>query len=120
MRADPQTETFSVVPYRGSSLLVRSIVPAKGVPYKHTCPLASFELVAHAVDACARDGFTMASIAASTGLPATQVATAMAYLRARKVIRVGFRRAQFRPGDDSGRSMHCDAMLEYAALRDHE
>ena len=39
-------ETFTVL----DGHLVRSVVPARGKPYEHRCPRASFETIAHAAD----------------------------------------------------------------------
>ena len=111
----PLTESFSVIPLREGTALIRDAVPrTTGNPYRHSCPLAAFETVAHAIGEAGDEGFTLTSLQAETGLPFTQVATAMAFLRERGIIEVRFGRRNF-PATDA---VHIDAMTEYHALRE--
>ena len=57
--------------------LVRKVVPRRGKPYEHRCPLASFERVAHAIDETGDDGFTLESLVEVEDLPFKQVAVAL-------------------------------------------
>lgn len=78
----PLNETFAVE----DGHLVRRVVPARGRPYAHRCPLADFEAVAHAIDELKGGSFTQASLRDGTGLRWTQVATALAFLTERGII----------------------------------
>jgi hypothetical protein len=42
----PLDEAYAVE----DGFLVRRVVPRRGVPYQHRCPLAAFEAVAHTID----------------------------------------------------------------------
>lgn len=52
-------ETFEVF----DGHLLRKVVPRRGRPYEHRCPLASFERIAHAAEELEEDGFTLETIA---------------------------------------------------------
>jgi len=112
---DPLVETFSVIPRGHSTALIRDAVPrTTGNPYRHSCSLAAFETVAHAIGEAGDKGFTLFSLQAATGLPFTQVATAMAFLRERGIVEVRFGRRTF----PATVAVHLDAMTEYHALRE--
>ena len=100
-------ETFEVI----DGHLVRKVVPTCGQPYEHRCPRASFECVAHAVDELADDGFTLETLADREGLPFTQVAVALAFLKERGIVETRYRR-NYAATD----SAHLDAMTEFCAL----
>ncbi len=91
--------------------LVRKVVPARGEPYDHRCPLASFERVAHAIDETGDDGFTLESLVEVEGLPFTQVAVALAFMKERGCVTTRYRR-NYAATD----AVHLDAMIEYHAL----
>lgn len=96
------------------SHLIRSAVPnTTGKPYRHTCAIESFEAVAHAIDEAGPKGFTLGALRDITGLPCSQIATAMAFLRERGIIEVRGKRNY-----PTGEAVHVDAMTEYHALRE--
>jgi hypothetical protein len=104
-------ESFAV---EDGAYLVRRVVPARGTPYEHRCPRAAFEAVAYAVAEAGEAGrsFTLTELAAETGLPASQAATALAFLKERGYVQDGPRRRNVaNPGFG-----HDDAMCEYHAL----
>ena len=103
-------ETFEVSDVH----LVRKVVPARGKPYEHRCPMASFERVAHAIDEAGDAGFTLESLAQAEDLPFTQVAVALAFLKERGIVETRYRR-NYAATD----SAHLDAMSEYHALAEN-
>lgn len=117
-----RSETFRV---RGG-FLVRDVVPAPRYgnhapsrPYSHRCSLATFEEVAHAIDGrpYGVDGATTAELwgeLGNEGHAATQISTAIAFLKERGVIEVDGRR--FYPTEPGG--CHLASMLEWHALAD--
>ena len=100
-------ESFEVI----DGCLVRKVVPARGEPYEHRCPKASFERVAHAIDEAGDEAFTLESLAQAEDLPFTQVAVALAFVKERGIVETRYRR-NFAATD----SVHLDAMTEYHAL----
>jgi predicted Rossmann fold nucleotide-binding protein DprA/Smf involved in DNA uptake len=105
-----RTETFEVL----DDHLIRKVVPARGRPYEHRCPRASFEQIAHAIDELGDEGFTLESLVEREGLPFTQVAVALAFLKERGMIETRYRRNY--PATDS---VHLDAMTEFWALAEN-
>jgi len=105
-------KTFSVE--RGE--LVMHAVPVSGQrrePYRHACPLAALEAVAHAIDGAGQGGIDRRQIHAASGATHTQVAVAMAFLVERGAVEeVGPRGSVLR----SAGGAHLDAMTEYHAL----
>ena len=102
-------ETFRVE----DGMLVRAVVPARGQPYEHRCPLASFESAARAADR-AGGPFTLQTLAAATGLPHTQANVAFAFMKERGcVVPASGRRHKAASG-----FAFEDAMTEYHALRE--
>jgi hypothetical protein len=102
-------ETFTVE----DGYLVRRVVPVRGEPYQHRCPAAAFEAVAFAARE-AEGGFTLTDLVRVTGMPSTQVAVALAFLKERGiVVPTGGKRHQA-----NGQAVHLDAMTEYHALRE--
>ncbi len=63
-------ETFEVF----DGHLARKVVPRRGRPYEHRCPLASFEQIAHAAEELGEDGFTLETIAEHEGYQRSRVA----------------------------------------------
>ena len=106
----PRDETFTV---DRAGALCRSVVPARGRPYVHRCERACLEKVAHAIDEAADRGATLEEVSAAEGLPHTQVAVALAFLKERGCVTVEGRRTYPACG-----SVHLDAMLEYHASRE--
>lgn len=97
---------------------VRRVVPKRGTPYEHRCPLDAYEAVAHAIDEMAREAFTLDDIHARTDLPWTQAAVAFAFLKERGcVLPAHGRRHKAAPGNADG-GVHVDAMIEVHALRE--
>jgi hypothetical protein len=109
-RTRERIETFEVL----DGHLVRKVVPRRGEPYEHRCPLASFEQIAHAAEGFGEDGFTLEKIAEHEDLPFTQVAVALAFLRERGILDVRYRRNYA-----ATTSVHLDAMTEYWALAEN-
>ena len=106
---DPN-ESFEVA----NDHLIRKVIPRHGEPYKHRCPKASFEQVAHAVDELASEGFTLESLVKHEDLPFTQVAVALAFLKERGIVGTRYRR-NYAVTDGA----HLDAMTEYFALAEN-
>jgi len=69
-------------------------------PYKHRCPKASFEQIAHAAEELGEHGFTLESLVQHEDLPFTQVAVVTRYRR------------NYAATD----GVHLDAMTEFYAL----
>jgi hypothetical protein len=117
MPRDPLAETFTVRPHRAGTALVRHAMPRGGGRlYRHTCPLAAYETVAHAIAEAGAQGFTLTGLTATTGLPSTQIATAMAFLRERGITEMRYPRRNYALAE----GVHLDAMVEYHALREGE
>jgi hypothetical protein len=93
--------------------LVRRVVPTKGRPYVQRCAVAVYEAVAHAADENAEAGVTVDELYKALGLPHTQIAVAMDFLKERGCVEVRFKRA-FPAGVDA----YLDAMTEWHALRE--
>lgn len=95
-----------------AGFLVRTVKPQRGGPYQHRCPAAAFEAVAHAAEDMAT-GITLERLQAATGVPFSQVAVAIAFLKDRGCLTPGGGRTHIAaPG------LHLDAMTEYYALRE--
>jgi hypothetical protein len=101
-------ESFSV----DRDHLVRNVVPRRGTPYEHRCPRSAYEEVAHAAEEM-RSGITLDRIHAATGLPFTQVAVALAFLKERGSLAPEHGRTHAAP-----EGLHLDAMTEFHALRE--
>jgi hypothetical protein len=108
---DYATATFTVE----DGELVMHAAPKVGRPYRHACPLASFEAVAHAIDE-APQGITREQLRERTGLAWTRIAVALNFLDERSIIdRTGKRGRLCIP---SSGAVHLDALTEYHALRE--
>ena len=108
-------ESFSVL----DGHLVRMVVPARGRPYEHRCPLASFKQIAHTADELGEQGFTLESLLeyernAGRDVTFTNVAVALAFLRERSILDVLYRR-----NHAATDAVHLDAMTEYHALAEN-
>ena len=111
MRRNPtlRDEIFEVA----DGHLIRKVIPARGEPYEHRCPVAALDRVAQAIDELGDEPFTLETIHANKDLPWTQVAVAIAFLKERGIIDTRYRRnyAATTVG------VHLDAMTEYHALQ---
>ena len=92
--------------------LVRAATPRRGKPYRHRCQRETLEAVAHAIDEAGDAGFVLEEIVAGEGLPSSQAATAIAFLKERGCVTTEGRRAYAASG-----CVHLDAMTEYPALK---
>ena len=110
MMTATRDETFTVL----DGHLVRTVAPARGKPYEHRCPLASFERVAHAIDEAGGDGFTLETLVEHEDLPFTQVAVALAFMKERGCVTTRYRRS-YAATD----CVHLDAMTELYALAEN-
>jgi hypothetical protein len=101
-------ETFEVL----DGHLVRKVVPRRGKPYEHRCPVAALDRIAQAIDELGAEPFTLETIFLSEDIPWTQVAVAVAFLKERGIIDTRSRKnyAATTVG------VHLDAMTEYFAL----
>ena len=109
MQTTKRDETFRI---DRTGMLVRSVVPRRGKPYEHRCPLDTLKAVSHRFDEHC-EGDTVETMAESLDVPMTQVATALAFLLERGIVTVEHRR-NFPATID----VHLDAMTEYHALRE--
>jgi len=108
----PPTEridTFSVE----DAHLVRSAQPRRGKPYVHRCPYEAYTDVGWAIEKAGASGFTLEDLVATTQLPHTQVAVALAFLKERGCVETRYRRT-YAAAD----YVYEDALIEYHALRE--
>jgi hypothetical protein len=103
-------ESFSI----DDGLLLRAVTPRRSKPYIHRCEQSAFEAVAHAIDELAGGSFTLEALQQRTGLPFTQVAVALAFLKERGCVVPGQRKRHVAATDD----VYLDAMIEWHALRE--
>lgn len=106
----PRDESFTV---DREGALVRSVVPRRGRPYQHRCLPETLQAVAHTIDIAAGGAFTIEGIVEAEGLPFTQVATAVAFMKERGCVITEGRRIYA-----AGRCLYEDAMIEYHAQRE--
>ena len=92
--------------------LVRSVVPRRGKPYRHSCDIAVFEEVSYTIDELQGGSFVYEDLQIITDQSHSQVATAVAFLKERSCIVSAFRRRHVAATDDC----HLDGMLEWHAL----
>ena len=105
--------TFSV---EDGHLVMRAVARSTGRPYRHACPAASFEAVAHELDAAGPGGLTREVLRRRTGLPWSRIRVALLFLDERTVLnRRGRRGGVYVPATPA---VHLDAMTEYHALRE--
>jgi hypothetical protein len=109
--ATDRSEHFAVA----GDHLVRSVVPARGIPYEHRCPRAAYETIAHAAELFSTEsgnrGFTLEELAEAAGTPSTQAAVALAFMKERGCVVTRYRR-----NFAAGGCLFEDAMTEYWAL----
>ena len=101
-------ETFEVL----DGHLIRKVVPARGEPYEHRCPVAALDRVAQAIDELGDEPFTLETLFCREDIPWTQVAVAVAFLKERGIVDTRHRRNY--AATTTG--VHLDAMTEYFAL----
>lgn len=101
-------ETFEII----SGTLVRSVIPRRGKPYRHSCDIAVFEEVTYAIDELETASFIYEDLQTITDESHSQVATAVAFLKERSCIVSAFRRRHVAATEDC----HLDGMLEWYAL----
>ena len=101
-------ETFEVL----DGHLIRKVVPVRGEPYEHRCPVASLDRVAQAIDELGDEPFTLETLFCREDIPWTQVAVAVAFLKERGIVDTHHRRNY--AATTTG--VHLDAMTEYFAL----
>lgn len=97
--------------------LVRSVIPRRGEPYEHRCPRTSYEEIAHAIEDFSNKpgdpGFTLEELAEAAGMPNTQTAVALAFMKERGCVVTRYRR-----NFAASRCAFEDAMIEFHALRE--
>ncbi|MDI9382277.1 MAG: hypothetical protein QM845_15610 [Verrucomicrobiota bacterium] len=103
-----RNETFEVL----DGHLIRKVVPARGEPYEHRCPVAALDRVAQAIDELGDEPFTLETIFCQEDIPWTQIAVAVAFLKERGIVDTRYRRNY--AATTTG--VHLDAMTEYFAL----
>lgn len=97
-------------------LVMRAIATTTGRPYRHACPAADLEAVAHAIDGAGPGGVTREGLHVATRLAWTRISVAVLFLFERSIIeRAGRRGGWYVPASGS---VHLDAMTEYHALRE--
>lgn len=107
---DQRDENFSIE----DSTLIRRVVPRRGAPYEHRCDKDSYEAVAYTIDELGDEPFVLDDLRARTGVPWTQVAVALAFMKERGcVVPVHGRKHRA-----AGRTVLEDAMTEWHALRE--
>jgi len=106
----PPNDTFRIE----GGVLIRSVVPSRGRggAYEHACTLAVFESVCHAIDELNGQPTALDDLVARTGLPHTQVNTALAFLKERGCIAP----ARGRRHTAATECVHLDAMTEFHTL----
>jgi hypothetical protein len=108
---ESRAETF-VVESDGS--LIRLVAPRAGRPYRHRCTQASFEEIAHAIGEFGPASIVVEDLRSRCGLPWTQVAVAVAFLKERGIVVPDGNRGHAAASTDP----YLDAMTEYQALRE--
>ena len=108
------TETFVVL----ADHLHRRVVPRRGQPYEHRCPLAAFEQIAHAAEELGERGFGINELVAyergaGRDVTFTDVAITLAFLRERGILEV-----RYRKNHAASPCVHLDAMTEFHALHE--
>lgn len=109
---DQRGETFAVE----DDCLVRRVVPRRGKPYEHRCEKNSFETIAYAIDDLAGEAFILDGLRLHTGVPWTQIAVAVAFLKERGCVVPVHGRKHVA----ATKAVFEDAMTEFHALREVE
>lgn len=103
--------TFSV---EDGHLVMQAVARNTGKPYRHSCPLASFEAVAREIDGAGPAGITREGLHDKTAIPWTRINVAVLFLYERSIVeRAGKRGRLYIPGSTT---VFEDAMTEYHAL----
>lgn len=107
-------ETFTV---DQDGALAREVVPGHGRLYRHRCPLADLEEVAHTIDEAGDQPVLLMPLAQKIDLPYTRVNVALSFMKERGILVPAARRshAQANP-----QHTWLDTMIEYHALREGE
>ena len=103
-----RTEDFRVE----DGQLRRAVVPKRGQPYEHGCERETFVEVLHEIDRLGGAGFVYEQILDELDAPASQVATAVAFLRERGCVVPQFKRKHRAATGD----VFLDGMTEFEAL----
>src|ERR1700733_5142483 len=96
--------------FRQFNRLVRSVLQHDGRPYAHSCEVAVFRRVLHAIEE-ATEPTTLMEIAETHELPYTQVNVAMEFLKDRGLLEVLRRRSV-----SASTTLFEDGMTEFYAL----
>ena len=94
--------------------LFRHVRTTKGTTYVHTCEESTFKEVCHLVDEQADRPFVYLDLVRLSGLPSTQVATAVAFLKEHGLIVSTSRRRLLGASED----VFLGGMGEWAALEE--
>jgi len=94
--------------------LVRRVTPRKGDAYEHRCEKECYEAIAHEIDDLNGEPFVLEDLRQRTGLPWTQVAVAIAFLKERSCVIP----CHGRNHQAAGTAVYEDAMIEWHALRE--
>lgn len=105
------TETFTM----DHGVLLRSVVPARGKPYLHSCTQKVFEEVCNAIDECHGEAFTGEDLVAGIDHPSTQIFTAVAFLRERSIVETARGHKNVAP---TTFDVFLDGMTEWYALHE--
>jgi len=92
--------------------LIHIVTPLRGRPYIHRCELGTLSEVARRFDEAGPGGSTIEEIVAASGLPFTQVAVAVGFMKERGVIVPVFKRRHRAASVDA----YVDAMVEFHAM----
>jgi hypothetical protein len=119
----PRVETFAVE----DDHLIRRVVPRRGEPYEHRCPLAAYRELAWAAIDLAADGFTVDTLADQVRsrpreerddrepwASYTNAAVAIAFWKERGLLDIRRRRNRVEDG-----AFFEDAMIEFHALAEN-
>ena len=99
--------------------LVMRVTPRYGrrmIPYRHACPIAALEAVAHAIDEAGPAGIDRRDLVVKSGARHTQVSVAMAFLVERGIADETGPRGSVLVGKGGAR---LDAITEYHALAEN-
>lgn len=105
-------ETFTVE----HDQLIRSVIPDRGKPYEHSCDLETYKLTLHEIDDLNGRLFIYEDVVELTNLPASRIATAIAFLKERSIIVPALSRRHKASSDH----IFLDGMCEWSALAQPE
>jgi hypothetical protein len=95
-------------------LVMSAVARTTGTPYRHACPLASFEAIAREIDSAGKDGITRETLHKRTRIPWTRINVAVLFMYERGCVeRAGCRSRLYVPASTF---VFEDAMTEYHAL----